>query len=315
MLRVYFDTNVYDQIDKGRIPSAELDLLRSALKDGRLIGYLGIPVIEELLGQWETYPASVVRKLILARDLVGFDKILKAANTLLEEGIRAYATGSLQPSPFLPATQRELAINCLQRIAEGDEGLDGIVSGVVSEGKLLKQNTLDQWVKNRAEVHSALGPYSVVAGHPQRKDISWWLKSEELAYAEALAKPLGVDDACRSRGLHGLLEIRIVRAWVNALAAYIFDITIGRELQPRAPKWGDGYDLWHIISASTADAFVTYDGRLVELLNRLPIEGFSIFPSIRALLKAITPHKPPTRALNVQIKVSLHVNQDPAPNK
>ena len=54
MLSAYFDTNVYDQIDKGRIPSAELDVLRSALKDGRLIGYLGIPVIVELLGQWET---------------------------------------------------------------------------------------------------------------------------------------------------------------------------------------------------------------------------------------------------------------------
>jgi hypothetical protein len=74
---------------------------------------------------------------------------------------------------------------------------------------------------------------------------------------------------------------------VNALAAYVFEITIGKVQQPRAPKWGDDYDFWHIISASTADAFVTYDVRLVKLLNRLPVNGFRVFPSIPALLDAL----------------------------
>jgi hypothetical protein len=102
MLTIYFDTNVYDQIDKGKIPSSELEALRLAFKDGRLIGHLGIPVIEELLGQWEWDRASVVRKLILAHDLVGFDKILNAGAVLLREGVRAYAEYNSVPSPFLP---------------------------------------------------------------------------------------------------------------------------------------------------------------------------------------------------------------------
>jgi hypothetical protein len=292
MLSLYFDTNVFDQIDKAGIPSTDLMALRMAFKDGQLRGYLGIPVIEELVGQWETDRAAVVRKVILARDLVGFGNILKAANTLLEEGIRAYATGSLPVSPFLPMTQRGLVIGQLQRIIEGDTRLHSVVSGIVGQGSSLKETALDQWTESRGEVLSTLSPYSVEAGHPQRKDIGWWLKSEESAYAEDLAKSLGLDGACRSRGLEGLLGVRAVRAYVNALAAYIFDITIGRERQPRCPKWGDDYDFWQIISASTADAFVTYDDRLLSLLERLPVEGFSVFPSISALLKAVGPQNP-----------------------
>jgi hypothetical protein len=53
MLSVYFDTNVYDRIDKRGIPSADLEALRLAFNDGRLVGHLGIRVIEELVGQWE----------------------------------------------------------------------------------------------------------------------------------------------------------------------------------------------------------------------------------------------------------------------
>lgn len=48
MLTVYFDTNVYDQIDKGSVALAELEALRMALAGGRIVGFLGIPVIEEL---------------------------------------------------------------------------------------------------------------------------------------------------------------------------------------------------------------------------------------------------------------------------
>ena len=146
----------------------------------------------------------------------------------------------------------------------GTAALFASCRGIVSQGRFLKQTALDQWTQGRREVHSTLSSCSVEAAHPQRKDISWRLKSEELAYVEGLAKPLGLDDACRNRGLHGLLEIRPVRAWVNVLAGYVFDITIGKERQPRAPKWGDDYDFWHIVSASSADAFVTYDDRLVE---------------------------------------------------
>jgi hypothetical protein len=288
MLSVYFDTNVYDWIDKGRSPSLELEALRLAFNDGRLVGHLGIPVIEELVGQWQTDRMAVVRKLVLVRDLIGFTKILKPANTLLEEAIRAYATGAPSPSEFLSEDQHDRAVDLFRGIFAGDAGVDAMISKIVCAGESLKQTALDQWIRSRAEVHTGFDPKLVEAGHPQRKNIRWWLKSEELAYVEGLIRPLGIDLEIQRRELQGLLELKPVRAYVNALAAYVFAITVGKERQPRAPRWGDGYDMWQIISASTADTFVTYDDRLVDLLNRLPVNGFRIFPSIAALNDAIT---------------------------
>ena len=284
MLTVYFDTNVYDRIDKGKIPSSELEALRLAFRDGRLVGYLGIPVLEELHGQWEIDRASVVRKLALVRDLVGFDGILKPANTLLEEAIRAYVSRLPSPSPFLPEGQHTRVFNTLESIIAGNASLDSTISKIVKDGESLKEEALEHWTQNRAEVHASFDPNRVTAGHPSRKDLNWWLKSEEVAYVEALVRPLGLDAELQRRGLHGLLELKPVRACVNTLAAYIFDITVGGERQPRAPKWGDGYDMWHVISASTADAFVTYDGRLVDLLDRLPLADLSVLRSIAELL-------------------------------
>ena len=287
MLSVYFDTTVYSHIERGWIVKDVVDALRGALSTGTLTARLSVTNIEELLGQWKTDQPAALRKLCLARDLVGFDKLLKAPNTLMEEAIRAYAEGASPPSPFLPEDQREILARRTHRIANGDAIFDGAVSGIIGKVGVLKQTALDQWTESRREVHSALSSYSVEAGHPQRKDIHWFLKSEEQTYAEGLAKAIGLDEACRRRGLDGLVNVRTVRFYVNALVAYAFDITIGKELQPRAPKWGDDYDFWHIILASTADAFVTYDDRLFKLLMRLPIDGFRVFPSIPALLDAI----------------------------
>jgi hypothetical protein len=277
MLTVYFDTNVYDRIDKGKMPSSELEAFRLDLKEGRLVRYLGIPVIEELHGRWNFDRESVVRKFALVRDLVRFDRILKPANALLEEEIRAYAADLPPPAPFLPEDQRARVVGSFESIIAGKANLDSIVSKIVKDSEYLKEEALERWTQNRAEVHAVFDPNLIAAGYSQRKDIAWWLKSEELAYVEALVQPLGLDAEFQRRGLHGLLELKPIRACVNTLAAYIFDITIGKERQPRAPRLGDGYDMWHVISASTADAFVTYDGRLVDLLNRLPVNGFSVF--------------------------------------
>lgn len=287
MLSVYFDTTVYSHIEKGWIARDDVDTLRGALLSGKLTAWLSGTDIEELLGEWEADRPAAIRKLRLARDLVGFDKLLKAPNTLLEEAIRSYANGASPPSPFLPEDQRRAFVSNLHCIADGDSSLDAIVSGMISQSGVFKQTALDQLMEDHREVHRTLSPYSIEAPHPQRNDINWFLKSKELAVAEGIAGSLGLDEACRRRGIDGLVNVCAIRLCVNALVAYVFGITIGNERQPRAPKWGDDYEFWHIILASTAEAFVTYDDRLFKLLTRLPVESFRVFPSIPALLDAI----------------------------
>jgi predicted nucleic acid-binding protein len=287
MLTVYFDTSAYSHIEKGWIAKEIVDALREALLSRKLNAHLSVTNIEELLGQWKTDRPAAIRKLRLVRDLVGFEKLLKPPNVLLEEAIRAYADETSPPSPFLPDDQRRTVVSSLRRIENGDVIIDGTVSGIINQVDVLKQSALEQWTEGRREVHATLSPVSVETRHPQRKDINWFLKSEEQTYAEGLAKTVGLDKACRRRGLDGLVNVRAVRFFVNPVGAYVFDITIGKESQPRAPKRGDDYDFWHIISTSTADAFVSYDARLVELLMRLPIDDFRVFSSIPTLLEEV----------------------------
>jgi hypothetical protein len=74
MLHAYFDTNVYDHIDKAYIAPADVDALRLALSSGELTAHLSIAAGDELLGQWKTDRSAAVRKLQIARDIVGFVK-------------------------------------------------------------------------------------------------------------------------------------------------------------------------------------------------------------------------------------------------
>jgi hypothetical protein len=53
----------------------------------------------------------------------------------------------------------------------------------------------------------------------------------------------------------------------------------------RAPDFGDGYDLWHTILASTADVFVTREQRLHDHVARVPgVSGFRVVKSLAAAL-------------------------------
>lgn len=61
------------------------------------------------------------------------------------------------------------------------------------------------------------------------------------SWAEGFADRAGMGDACRARGLDGLLDVLPVRLAVGAALSLVFSQVRG-ELQPDP---NDGYDLWH----------------------------------------------------------------------
>ncbi len=137
MVHVYFDTNVYDHIEKGFISSDKVDSFREAVRQGEVLAHLSVADVEELLGQWETDRPSVVRKLQVARDLVGFDGILKQPADLLREAITAYASSAPLPSPMLPQRERQLLKDCLDRISVENGRLSREVSQIVADVRRL----------------------------------------------------------------------------------------------------------------------------------------------------------------------------------
>jgi len=283
MPRVYFDTNVYDRIDKGEVPSTDVDALRLALSRRNLVANLSIADVEELLGQWETNRTAAIRKLQLARDLVGFDEILKQPRDLLADAIKAYALGEATPSYLMPPDQRHVVVSSLHRVIQGDTKLDRVVSESLEKVRLMIKGFRQWMTESRAEV---LTQWEIIVANLRRNPTfqEYW-EAGAVDFTEGLVPPDSLE-ACRMRGFDGLLEIRTVRLAVGALMSLIFAQIVGEGLQSRTPQRGDAYDLWHAILASGADVFVTYDERLAGLLRRVPVDDFRVFSSIPELLQS-----------------------------
>jgi len=280
MLHVYFDTNVYDHIEKGYISAEEVSSFRVAVGRGEVVAHLSVADIEELLGQWETDRQSPVRRLQVARDLVGFDGILKQPADLLREAIRAYAAGAPLPSSTLPRRERQLLKDCLSRIAHGSGDLSREVSQIVVDVKKMKEAFRFQMERGIEQ--------TLAEPEWKSRDIEEWRtvtfevfwKAGAMQWAEDLAKPLGLAEACRVRGLDGLLDVPAVRLCVGAAMSLVFSEVV----EERKPRLSDAYDLWHAIMASVADVFVTRDEGLASLLARVPVDGFRVVTSLHTLL-------------------------------
>jgi len=282
MLRVYFDTNVYDRIDKGQVPAEEVEALRAALARGELVAHLSLADVEELLGQWETDRAASVRKLRFARDLVGFDGLLRAPATLLTEAIQAYVAGAPAPSVTLPPDQLQVLVPALNDVADSGTRFDSVVSGIVADMRKNKEHFLTGMAEAGAQAAAELTPETLEQARRWGPTFDlFWEKAAPL-YAEDFAARLGLSSACRERGLDGLLEVRAVRLSVGVALSLVFSQVV----EGRDPDRGDGYDMWHAVLGSTADAFLTLDGRLAGHLQRIPgVPAFRVVRSLRDLLR------------------------------
>ena len=101
-------------------------------------------------------------------------------------------------------------------------------------------------------------------------------------WARGLAARFHLAEACEIRGLDGLLNVRAVSTVMAGMS-----LAYSQTVNARNPDIGDGYDQWHAILASTADVFLTGDGRLAEHLTRVPTDGFRVFRSVPELLAAM----------------------------
>ncbi len=285
----YIDANIFDHIEKGdrmppahRVPLEHCAAFRDARLSGRLSAYLSLTDVEELLGDWDRpdrRPAAV-RRLRHAHDLVGFDNILKPPDILLAEVIRAYAEGRPAPSPYLPPgnEQRGDLIDMLTSVAAGRDDYTGMVLEIVAAIRAMK-------AQSRASMEEATrqARADIATLPPDRRTQPWEeFRTDAGQWALALAAHDGLADACRERGVDGLLGARSVGLTVGAMQSMVYALSV----EGRAPQNGDLYDLWHAQQAAAAEVFVTHDEELARRLSRIPIPGFTV---VRALWPPPTP--------------------------
>lgn len=284
---VYLDTSMYNFIDEKRFPEEDVKAFGAAVSRHAITVYLSCANIEELLGQWDTSASAVVKKLRMVRDLVGFENIVKQPADLMTDDIRAYAYGTRPTTPLLPRKQRKSIAAVLHRIVSGDRRLDRSVSQVVAEIRQTKEAFVSLLEQTRDLALAKLNWNSRDAH--ERRSITF----EELwqvgatPWADALAERAGAVEACRARGLAGVLELRTVRVCVGVALLLVFYQAVGEQGEPRQPRRSDGYDLWHAGMASAAEIFATSDERLAKIAERVPVEGFRVVRSIGEIIAAL----------------------------
>lgn len=273
---IYLDANVYNDVERGSIPPGEVAAFRAARARGAIETRLGLPDVEEIFGVWGTDKTTAVRRLCIARDLAGFERVLKQPSDILEGAIKAYAEGGATPSPLLsPADHEQVAVS-LHKIAAGSTEYDQAISDALAEVKSNKENFKAAMTEGRSnslrDLATRYTPRELSA-----LPFPDFFKRGAADWAAEFAERKGLADGCRQRGLDGLLDLLTVRLCVGVAMSLVHSqISVGRQ-----PDLGDGYDLWHAILAATADVCVTNDKRFYDHLARVPdVDGFRVVRSL-----------------------------------
>ncbi len=287
MPRAYLDTNVHSAIAAGQVPAADVETFRVAVATGEIVAPISPANLDELVGQFATDRAATIARLASVRRLVGFYGMLKQPRDLLRDSIEAYAAGREERSVSLPESERRQIAVVLAEVCAGSLRHDHVLQQIVNGISELRAS----WLTDMQGAQCQVQADPEFAAHSRRE----WQRLPFVDYfaaaapelAGAFAVPLGCADACRNRGLAGLLVCRPVRLCVGVLLSQIYSQLIGvpGHRDARQPTRSDDYDAWHAILASTADVFVTFDERLADHVERIPdLEGLRVVRSLGALL-------------------------------
>jgi len=258
---VYFDTNALSHLlARHGVSDREFELLRAAAKDGAITPKLSFVNIDEAIAALLNHEALALDLLRLIADFVGLGTMIKPPDQLLTDDLIALAFGDPRRPPeiqtppairqhvdgLLRADAEEIA-EFTKAAAETRDQIDGLWAGLR---------------RARDQARAELGPrYKAERFGEYWREAAPWL-------LEAYADHVGVWRLCRDEvGVDRLLECPSVGMMVGANASMIHS----RVVEGRAAKQGDSRDQQHALMASAADVFVTDDGDLRYVLQRVPL--------------------------------------------
>ena len=295
---VYLDTVVHSELDareQGRtaaqVTEDEARDLWAAIRNGRVLVRTSPVVLDELTGELENDRSAVVRKFRIARDLGnGFHAMLKAPADLMRDAIRAYADGTINPPDILlPEPERAAVVAAVADVCAGSTRRDRELTLITLYVGELKDKWKASMREGQAEVLSKIGWDRRSSEDRRALTFQMFFETGAKSLAEGFAESLGCAEACRRRGLDGLVAVPAVRLCVGVAMSQIYAQVVGEgQGQVRYAHRNDGYDLWHAILGSTAEIFVTFDHRLADHLERIPnLTGFRVVRSVGELLRLI----------------------------
>jgi len=209
-------------------------------------------------------PNLAIAELRLILRLTDIQNLLKPHFLLVSDDIKSYALTGLPSQPFIDDSVIQSILRILQNPSQQDMAE---LLPVVKATQEQKQGLYSGMEETREKI--LLEAKKLEGRRPSFND--YW-KEFAKKRAESFAERVGVLDACKKRGINGLLELRSVRLALGMNLSLFYAQTLER----RTPKIGDSRDIHHAIIASAADGFVTDDGEFARLLSRVLIEDFEV---------------------------------------
>lgn len=93
-----------------------------------------------------------------------------------------------------------------------------------------------------------------------------------IPYIEELTRQAGVLGECKQRGLERLLNMRCFHVATLGQLSLLYANTY----EGRKPKFSDSRDMQHVLLSSATDAFITNDGNLRRIMNRVQFDDYAV---------------------------------------
>jgi hypothetical protein len=257
----YLDTSAFDHLYKKiGCTAADIANLRKKIYGRELSIRPSIHILGDILLDRRARPELLVARIKLTLSLASFRQMVKLCAQLIADDVRSYAARGTADRPYITADLQNTISDGISELIEtdGEELDEDMVAAFEAEGS--QPLRLPELLARKTN-----------GEHP--KSLDEYIETELPRALEACATNAGMLEACRSRGIDGLREVRSVRAATGA----VLSLEYARGLDDHEAKEGPVPDLRHVpCAAAVADTFVTEDRNLREALSRVPLDNFEV---------------------------------------
>lgn len=273
MKTVYFDTNVYRHLYKleDGITEAEVKRFKALIRADKVRVLLSTQVVEETISAAPSVPKEAIGRLNLMHSLAKRKRMIKY-HTSFTQDVLAYARDQKIPSSFIAPPLP------LSRILTTPD-LDELMEIAVETKNSIQAHHDKISMIFREKIEPLAEP---IRKNKQQPSFDEYWADMAIPYVEALARRNGVLEECMQVGLEGLLNIRCFHITTLAQLSLLYADTY----EARKPKFSDSRDLQHVLLSSAAEAFITNDGNLRRIMNRVRVDDYEVI-SFKEMLERI----------------------------
>lgn len=282
--RIFFDTNIFNQIIDRSDATELIGRLRRAETDCEIGLVTGIHVIEELSATSNPDKRQRLAECVL---VLGSGKIIKSWNQLMREEFLSCLQEQEPSSVFCEDRKQQFYCTVLKDIAAGR--FSDQCARLQQEMKEEKKRAL-QWQKRlRKQEKNIVGvdPCSKYQTFDEFYEQVW--RSASSSQVRKLLRMDGIGESKLDEAVLRVVSkqdtLPHLNAFLRATPALCWVDHVGWKQRPRhcaGPKWGDRTDLRHFLCAAAADVLVSDDekaravfGLVYPGKTTLTLEGFS----------------------------------------